>query len=224
MIKVQKKLLPKNELIHNTALKFSFNRSSYDVIKEVEKNRNKLQNDRFAEMLIKTMKDCVDSAYILASFRKQIRENANFEKILENQDIMKQNLNLLVRNMHLNHQPFFFQNADVNWEATFEKVIKNLRFQKRQAVFKTLKETVGYGITSDGIEYFFTLPLNNQTQCYSNKECSVGSKLRTKACGNFRIPEKCGNSFQYILLIEKSGRLSKLSKLMPNGGITSIQN
>uniref|UniRef100_A0A914YXN1 Uncharacterized protein n=1 Tax=Panagrolaimus superbus TaxID=310955 RepID=A0A914YXN1_9BILA len=104
MDKYQKKLLPKNEQLHKTALKFARKSSSYEVIKEVANNRNKLQNDRFAEMLIKTMKDCVDSAYIFASFRRQIRENANFEQILENQDIMKQSLNLLVRNMHLNPQ------------------------------------------------------------------------------------------------------------------------
>uniref|UniRef100_A0AC34GNM7 Uncharacterized protein n=1 Tax=Panagrolaimus sp. ES5 TaxID=591445 RepID=A0AC34GNM7_9BILA len=343
MEKVQKNLIPKNELTYKTATRFASNRTAIDVIKDAEKESlkqpNKLSNERYAEMLIKTAKDCVDSAYMLAFFRKTLRENATFERILDNQDEMKQGINLLVHNMHLNNQqpppppvaaavatiPFqnaeqnnflprletaptcasgrqnalpslntvppparinaerpswivpenqcrniynsnltaetftrayllqlfnrcelmlplksitmekktefllvarhFFQNSGTDWEHTFEKVMKNLRFQKRQNVFKNLNENIGYGVTSDEIDFYFTVPWNNQSQCYSHKDCSVGSRLAaTRLCGNFRIPAKCGNSFEFILLTEKSGRVSNVRKLMQNGQMMSIQN
>uniref|UniRef100_A0A914QWY0 Uncharacterized protein n=1 Tax=Panagrolaimus davidi TaxID=227884 RepID=A0A914QWY0_9BILA len=321
MDKFQKNLINKNEQIKAVAMRFAKKFEIYDIIQDFKNHPNKLQNEHLLEMFIKTINDCVESAYILATHRKQTRENANFEQLLDGQAVMKQQLHLLVENMRLQprHQPipapapvnlnniqpnvapifnvahlppppvpqdvhpnqnepfwlipreecnilynsnltvdsftrayllkmfttaelilpskeirpekkneflkvaplFFRNEEEPNWNEKFEKILKNLRFQKRQKIFKTLDERTGFGITALGVEFYYQRPLCNQTQCFSTKECSVGSRLNTIACGNIRIAEKCG-IFEYLLLIEKTSRLCSIHKLLPNGTLVKI--
>jgi|UniRef100_A0AC35FPF6 hypothetical protein len=323
MNKFQKNLINKNEQIKAVAMRFA-KREIYDIIQDFKNHPNKLQNEHLLEMFIKTISDCVESAFILATHRKQTRENANFEQLLDGQAVMKQQLHLLVENMRLQptHQPIpaqapvnleqnniqpnvtpifnvaplppppvpqnvqpnpnepfwlisreecnilynsnltvdsftrayllkifttaelilpskeirpekkneflkvaplFFHNEEQqpNWNEKFEKTLKNLRFQKRQKIFKNLDERTGFGITALGVEFYYQRPLCNQTQCFSTKGCSVGSRINTIACGNIRIAEKCG-IFEYLLLIEKTSRLCSIHKLLPNGTLVKI--
>uniref|UniRef100_A0A914PL25 Uncharacterized protein n=1 Tax=Panagrolaimus davidi TaxID=227884 RepID=A0A914PL25_9BILA len=102
---IRKNLVVGNVQTRILAARFAHNRSNYDIIAEAKKDPKKLQNDRYLEMLIKAMKDCVDSAFMLATHRQQTRQNANFEQLLVGQNIIQNSLQILVENIH--QQPAF---------------------------------------------------------------------------------------------------------------------
>uniref|UniRef100_A0AC35GTX8 Uncharacterized protein n=1 Tax=Panagrolaimus sp. PS1159 TaxID=55785 RepID=A0AC35GTX8_9BILA len=105
MDKVRKNLVVGNAQTQILAARFAYNQSIYDIVAEAKKDPKKLQNDRYLEMLTKAMKDCVDSAFMLATHRQQTRQNANFEQLLVGQNIIQNSLQILIENIH--QQPAF---------------------------------------------------------------------------------------------------------------------
>lgn len=114
----------------------------------------------------------------------------------------------------------FYHNK--KWKTIFEKTFKNLQFQERQAVFKLIKKTHGYGITNTDVDFYFKLPASNQMECFSQSGCSVGSRLNTRLIGDLQIPRKCGD-FRFVLTFEKTSRRAKIEKISFNGTRQELQ-
>ena len=109
-----------------------------------------------------------------------------------------------------------------NWEDKFEKTFRNLQFQKRQAVFKDIKDTHGYGITDTDIDFFYKLPASPQMECFNQVSCSFGSRLSTKLIGDLRVPQRCGD-FRFIIIIEKTKSRANIRKIFFDGNRQNLQ-
>uniref|UniRef100_A0AC35FNQ9 Uncharacterized protein n=1 Tax=Panagrolaimus sp. PS1159 TaxID=55785 RepID=A0AC35FNQ9_9BILA len=112
--------------------------------------------------------------------------------------------------------------TELQWEEKYNACTLSLRNKKRGEIFKLLKKSVGYGITSNGKHFFYKISTQTETQkCYKTPECVEAEKLQTHLIGNYAIPEQCGR-FGYVVLMEKEFRMSKIQKLFYDGKVKKI--
>uniref|UniRef100_A0A914PQI2 Uncharacterized protein n=1 Tax=Panagrolaimus davidi TaxID=227884 RepID=A0A914PQI2_9BILA len=111
---------------------------------------------------------------------------------------------------------------ELQWEEKYNACTVSLRNRKRGEIFKLLKNSLGYGIASNGKHFFYKISTQTETQkCYKTPECAEAENLPTRLIGKYAIPEHCGH-FGYVVLMEKEFRMSKIQKLFYDGKVKKI--
>jgi hypothetical protein len=127
--KKRKNLVPFNSKLTTISERFA-DKSARDIIREA--NPTVLRNRIRVRMLVETVKDCVESAYILAMHRSTARNDDSLEEIKNGNALMQQQLNTLVANMNLNQRqianraPVPMQNAGIAVQQNPEPPLRNI--------------------------------------------------------------------------------------------------